>query len=520
MSGGSFFEFRERMAGKAAAKPKAAGEAMTVSELTGKIDRVLKAGFPASVIVRGEVSNCRPNAASGHCYFTLKDSAASIPCVMWRSDVERLRFQFGDGMELLATGKVGVFAQQGKYQLYVSTLHPLGQGALELAFQQLKAKLEAEGLFAAGRKKPLPAYPMRVALVTSRATAALQDMLKVLGRYPWLRLFLYHVPVQGEGSAEKIATAIAHLNARRARFPLDVILLARGGGSLEDLWEFNEEILARAIVGSSIPIVTGIGHEVDTSIADLVADHHAHTPTEAAQTIVREWNAVPDALDSAAMRLRRGVRGAMSDARQRLAGIERHEVFRRPMDRVNQIRQLLDDRQRAMLVAVGEKLRRQQRRLGELAGRLEKHRPELLFAQVSRRLEAIQQALAGRMRLRLRGLRDRLQRGVVQLGECHPKHRVKFERQRLSALAVRFSRVIGANLERREAKLDAMALHLQALGPENVLRRGYSITMMKKGGAVVRGVGELKVGDALVTRFADGIAESVVRDSAQLRLFE
>ena len=233
MSGAGFFDFQARMKGESA-KPSAAGEAITVTQLTARIGGAIKAGLPGSVLVKGEISNYKAHQASGHSYFTLKDAGASINCVMWRSDAARLKFQPSDGMELLATGSVAVYPQQGKYQLYVTALHPLGLGALELAFQQLKAKLEAEGLFDAERKKPLPAYPLRIALVTSQSTAALQDMLKVLRRYSWLRLFLYHVPVQGDGAAEKIAAAIDHLNACRKQLSVDVILLARGGGSSMD----------------------------------------------------------------------------------------------------------------------------------------------------------------------------------------------------------------------------------------------------------------------------------------------
>ena len=523
MSGAGFFDFQERMK-RGSAKPQAttgaAGEAITVSQLTAKIGGALKAGLPASMLVKGEISNYKAHQASGHSYFTLKDAGACINCVMWRSDAARLKFQPADGMELLATGGVAVYPQQGKYQLYVSALHPLGQGALELAFQQLKKKLEAEGLFAAERKKPLPAYPLRIALVTSRSTAALQDMLKVLRRYSWLRLLLYHVPVQGDGAAEKIAAAIDHLNAYRKQLAVDVILLARGGGSLEDLWEFNEEIVTRAIVASAIPVVTGIGHEVDTSIADLAADHHAHTPTEAAQTIVQRWKTAGDAIDVAAIRLRRGVRSLLADARQRLIGVQRHEMFRRPLDRVNQLRQLLDDRQRAMALGMGERLRVQQRRLNLQSERLEQQRPELLIGRWRQRLDGLEKALARRARSQVRAQRDRLQRVIVLLGECHPKHQIRLAQQRLIALETGLNRAVRTDLKRRELQMHGVEAQLRALGPENVLLRGYSLTTLKKTGVVVRQAGQLNAGDRLVTRLKDGTVESVVEDSRQLPLFE
>lgn len=481
MSGAGFFDFQERMARRTAkpaggTKPVDDVEALSVTQLTARIDRAIKAGFPKSVLVKGEVSNYKAHAASGHSYFTLKDAGASISCVMWRSDAVRLKFQPTDGMELLATGTVSVYPQQGKYQLYVSTLHPLGQGALELAFQQLKAKLEAEGLFNPDRKKPLPLYPMRIVLMTSTATAALQDMLKVLRRFPWLKLFVYHVPVQGDGSAGKIAAAIERLNRHASQLQgIDVILLGRGGGSLEDLWEFNEEIVTRAIVASKIPIVTGIGHEIDTSIADLAADYHAHTPTEAAQIIVQHWKNATDLLDVSTLRLRRAMRTMIASAQQQLTEVQRHEMFRRPLDRINQLRQLLDDRQRAMTLAIGRRLRIHQRQIAELSERLE---------------------------------------------ERHPKHRIRLIFQQLTTLEMGFKRAVVVDLKRRKLQLQSVEAQLRALGPENVLARGYSLTTFKKSGAVVRHASQVKAGDRMMTQFAEGSVESIVEDSKQLPLFE
>src|SRR5688500_738390 len=322
----NFFEFREKMTARVEpvratgapvpAPMKPGDAAMTVSQLTGYIDRAIRAGVPPHVLVKGEVSNWKLHRSSGNVYFTLKDSKACIDCVMYAGEASLLRFQPGDGMELLASGRVAVYQQRGKYQLYVNTLDPIGQGALELAFRQLCTKLDGEGLFASERKRPIPPFPQHVALVTSTGTAALQDMLKVLRRYPFLRLSIYHVPVQGAGAAESIATALKHLSRTHQRIGgVDVVLLARGGGSLEDLWAFNEECVARAVANCTIPVVTGIGHEVDTSVADLIADHHAHTPTEAAQVVTANWRGARDGVDVAGVRLRRAVRARLTEAR-------------------------------------------------------------------------------------------------------------------------------------------------------------------------------------------------------------
>jgi exodeoxyribonuclease VII large subunit len=498
-----FFQFRQQMQGPPRSAPGPAPQntgpkPMTVSEVTEKIRRLIVKGMPPPVLVQGEVSNFKPYKSSGHIYFTLKDDLACLPCVMFQSDAARLKFQIRDGLELLAGGNVGVYPAKGIYQLYVKTLRPLGQGALELAFRQMKAKLEAEGLFAAERKKPLPAYPRRIVLVTSPHGAALHDVLKVLRRFGWLRVMLYSVPVQGEGASEKLADAIAHLNRSIDGVGgADVILLARGGGSLEDLWCFNEEIVARAVAASRIPIVSGIGHEVDVSIADLVADYHAHTPTEAAQVITAQWRGADESTKNLSQRLGRSLRVVFDSGRQRLEMLARHETFRRPVDRVHLLRQLLDERERAMIVA-------QERVLGECRQRLSgaQLRLDQLFGQ------------------RLRGARDRLSRFQALLQECHPRLRFELARQRLDAARQRLERGGLQGLQVRLARLESTARQLDAVSPKSVLRRGYSITSRRKDRVPLRSASQLKPGDRLVTRFADGEVESTVDDSQQMSLFD
>jgi len=467
-----FFQTHSRLTAKRAVGAAGAiGEPVSVTQLTKLIDKAIKSGVPAEVLVRGEVSNFKPQrTGSGHLYFTLKDTAASIDCVMWNDAAARMKFKLADGLEVIAGGRVAVYADRGKYQLYVNALSPLGKGALELAFQQMRAKLEKEGLFSLDRKKPLPPYPLRIALVTSSNTAALQDMLKVLRRFPWLQLSLCHVPVQGDGAAEKIAAGLRDVNRR----DFDVILLARGGGSLEDLWAFNEEPVARAIAASTIPVVTGIGHEVDVSIADLVADHHAHTPTEAAQTITALWRNAKDLLSTSGVRLRRALRQTVQTARQRLTAAERHEVFRRPMDRINTLRQLLDDRQRAMSLAMSTVLRRHNGELSDVEARW-----------------------AAR----------------------HPRHLIALRKATVSAMESSLRRAIAEDGRRRAVRLEALASHLRAVGPQEVLRRGYTITTRKKDGLPLRAAADAKPGDAILTQFSDGTVESTVQDPRQPSLF-
>lgn len=525
MASGNFFDFQQKVARKRLVAPAPAAppsaEPLTVSQVTAKVDRVLKSGMPPVLWVKGELSNYKRNAFSGHHYFTLKDPAACLDCVMFRDEGDRLKFTPTDGLEMLATGRIGVYAQRGRYQLYVSALEPLGQGALELAFQQLRMKLEAEGLFEAGRKKPLPNYPSRIVIVTSSQTAALQDVLKVLRRFSWVRLFVYHVPVQGDAAGDKIAAALTHLNrTAHAAGGADLILLVRGGGSLEDLWCFNEERVARAIAASGIPVVTGIGHEVDTSIADLVADHWAHTPTEAAQVVTRLWRGAGEGVELSGERLRRAVRALVQDARRRLAAVERHETFRRPTDRVNGLRQLLDDRQKALALGMSGQLRALQWRMHALQSRLEQNGPSTLLSRLRARLDAADHRLTQGGARKLLRASARLATLAALLGGRHPRHRVRLQHERIEALAARLARAVASATLARSQRLDLLARHLQAVGPEQVLRRGYSITLRKSDGAVLRGAREVCPGDRLVTRFADGQVESVADDPARPRLFE
>ncbi len=487
-----FFETREQLiaqqragaaAGVSSAAAQSAGAAsgarkvMTVGELTRAIDKAIKAGVPAQVHVRGELSNVKRHAGSGHIYFTLKEAQACIDCVMFNDVARRLRFDPRDGLELIATGRIGIYEQRGRYQLYATALEPIGQGALELAYRQTMDKLAAEGLFNPERKRAIPRYPRRIVLVTSRQTAAVQDMLKVLRRYPFLRVSVFHVPVQGDGSAEKIVEALDCLSRAQqvGRAKFDVVLLGRGGGSFEDLWEFNEEIVSRAMVRCVIPVVTGIGHEVDVSIADLAADHHAHTPTEAARFITAEWATAGDAVDDLRTHLTREMRRAIERRRERLRLLERSDLLRRPRDRINRFRQQIDDAERM----IGHGLRE-----------------------------------------RLIELRERLAAHATVLERCHPRHRIAQKRQELIDAHRRLARATSVAIERRRAKVKSVAIHLRAVSPERILGRGYSITTHRKSGAIVRSRADVKPGDTLVTRLADGVVESVVQDERQGRLFE
>ena len=312
---------------------------LTVSELTDHVKNLVEAAFPYAWVV-GEISNCT-GARSGHIYFTLKDDEAQLRAVMWRSRASRLRFDVHDGLEVIAAGPIEVYKARGGYQIVVEELVPQGVGALELAFRQLQQKLAAEGLFDPARKRPLPRYPRRIALVTSPTGAAVHDMLQVLTRrWQATNVVIVPVPVQGDGAAPQIAAGLE----RAARLPeVDLIITGRGGGSLEDLWPFNEEVVARAIARSPIPVISAVGHEIDVSIADLVADRRALTPTEAAEIAVPNRVEVAGELRRLEQRLTASLRERAVRARLQLDAMASRRVFTNPLQRVHDLAARLDD---------------------------------------------------------------------------------------------------------------------------------------------------------------------------------
>ncbi len=271
---------------------KEAVKIYSVSQVNWLVKGILENNLPARLTVAGEITDWKLHS-SGHCYFSLKDEDAVLPCVMWKSDFSRVKFKPENGLAVLATGSIDVYVVGGKYQLYVENLAPAGVGALQLAFEQMFKRLQAQGLFAEEHKKPLPPYPRRIGIITSESGAALDDIrTSIWNRWPCVKLYLYPVPVQGEGAAEKIAAAIRDVNARNQQLKLDILIVGRGGGSLEDLWAFNEEVVARAIYDSKIPVISAVGHEIDTTIADLVADKRASTPTKAGVVAVPDMQEV------------------------------------------------------------------------------------------------------------------------------------------------------------------------------------------------------------------------------------
>ncbi len=321
---------------------------LSVSELTRQIKDCLEGNFPL-VAVRGEISNCA-FAGSGHVYLTLKDDDAQLRAVMWRMKASRLKFDLHDGLQVVAVGRIDVYPARGSYQLVIEELIPHGLGPLELAFRQLHDRLAAEGLFAPERKRPLPRFPRRIALVTSPASAAVRDMLQVITRrWRAAEIVVVPVPVQGDGAAELIAAAVQMLPGIPG---VDVAIVGRGGGSLEDLWAFNEEVLARAIVASPIPIISAVGHEIDVTIADLVADRRALTPSEAGEVVVPDEAEVLALLQQNALRLVALLRERAAAARSRLDALASRRVLTRPGERLLALAEHVDDLESRLLRAI------------------------------------------------------------------------------------------------------------------------------------------------------------------------
>lgn len=345
----------------------------SVSQVNGYLKELVD-GDPLlrGLLVRGEVSNykCYP---SGHHYFSLKDEQGSIRCVMFRGDAARLRFKPVNGLSVIAYGRVSVYPRDGQYQLYCTQLMEDGRGALDRAFEELKRKLEAQGLFDPSKKQPLPAYPGRIALVTSPAGAAVRDMTRILRqRWPLTEVLVVPVRVQGEGAAEEIAAAIHQVNNRD---DIDLIITGRGGGSREDLWAFNEEPVAWAIALSNIPVISAVGHEPDVTISDYVADLRASTPSNAAELAVPDQQQERQRLEGLALRLRQAMEVQLDRDRKELRRLEQSRVLRNPVAVVDDQRMRLDSVQRRLAMALERTLRRGRVELAGLAGRVDAMSP-------------------------------------------------------------------------------------------------------------------------------------------------
>ena len=441
----------------------------SVAALISAVNALLEQGF-SGVRVEGEVTNASISGR-GHVYFSLKDDSATLDCVMWSSRARRLKFELEDGLAALASGSLTIYPQRGRFQMVVEKIEPQGVGALQLAFEQLKKKLESEGLFAAERKQSLPALPNRIGIVTSATGAALQDMLKILRRSPNLEVIIAPAMVQGEGAAAEIAAAIKGLIESNR---VQLIIVARGGGSLEDLWAFNEEEVARAIATSPVPIISGVGHEVDFTIADFVADIRATTPTQAAEMVVSRLEEQERRVVDATTLLLRDIDRKLALARARLSGLEGSSGLARVPQRVRILRERL---QRAL--RLGPALRK-------------------VFAAAGARLDVATRGLHHLPTRLAAGGQGRL---LVSRGE-------------------QLAQLMGARIAQLRSRVTSGARALDHLGPTRVLDRGYSITRVEGSEKPLRDAARIQPGQALITRLARGEVRSLVRNTTISRSIE
>ena len=430
----------------------------TVTQVNSLVKDVLEENLPSWLTIKGEITDWKEHQ-SGHRYFSLKDEESVLPCAMWRGTLAKIKFKPANGLAVLVTGSIDLYVPQGRYKLIVDEMIPAGMGALQLAFEQMVRKLEAEGLFSEAHKKPIPKYPQRIGILTSESGAAVHDIAdSIHNRWPCTRLFLYSVPVQGPGAAQEIAAAIRDVNRRNEKLKLDVLIVGRGGGSLEDLWAFNEEVLARAIFDSRIPIISAVGHEVDTTVADLVADARASTPTKAGVVAVPDRQDVLSDLAHHQRRLAGSIRSRFSLCCEYLQTILASAVFRNPLLAVLNREQYLDDLTWSLGDAVRTMLidaRQQMQEYQDQVAKIEPHR------------------LLGRMMVELNELKGR---GLAAVTKA---------------------------LNRRELEITARENRLAALNPKSVLNRGYSITVNQQTGRVVRSADDVQLDDFLTTELAN-----------------
>jgi exodeoxyribonuclease VII large subunit len=444
----------------------------TVRDLVSTVRTAVEREY-TDIYVEGEISNFRP-AASGHLYFTLKDGDAQLRIVMFRTQARLLRFKPADGLQVIARGRVTIYEARGELQLSAEYLEPKGAGALQVAFEQLKTKLAEEGLFDAARKKPMPAMPQRIGIVTSPQGAAIHDMLNILKRrHESVHVYIYPAQVQGDFAAAEVASGVRYFNSPAAAKTLgaavDVIIVARGGGSAEDLFAFNNEGLARAIASSQIPVISAVGHETDFTIADFVADLRAPTPSAAAELVIESKHQLSERVASLHIRLGRAMRYRLLAARRHFADLASHATFARISDLLNRRQQKLD---------------------------------ELIYK------------LAGAHTQSLRTLRSRLEVANSRL-RAHDLRRVLASlRRERESIALRLSTVARQQLAHRRARLDNATARLTALSPLNILDRGYAL-VFDAAGNVIKDASLLSAGDTISARLSRGTFTATVKSTGK-----
>ncbi len=445
-------------------EPRARRRVMAVSDLVAQVRDLVENEY-GDVWVEGEISNFRP-APSGHVYFTLKDAGAQLPVVLFRRQAMLLRFRPEDGLHVLVRGRVSVYEQRGQMQLVAETMEPVGAGSLQLAFEQLKERLKAEGLFDAERKQPLPAFPRTVGIVTSPTGAVIRDFLNIVGRrHSGLDVLIYPVSVQGDQAPAEIEAALRDLNA--AEGLVDLIVIARGGGSLEDLAAFNSERVARAIASSRLPVVSAVGHETDFTIADFVADLRAPTPSAAAELVTEAQHKIAERVSEQSRRLERAARFQILQSRQRFSRLPVSRAETRVTAILHRLAQRVDDLTFRAETALRAKLRDTGSLAAELTAAVLRHDP-----------------------------RQRLAHAQGHLGDFR----------------ARIDRALERSLALSRSRLGALDGRLHSLSPLAVLDRGYALVLAADG-SVVRSAAQISQGERVTTRVAQGAFTSIVEET-------
>ncbi|MGC2112591.1 MAG: exodeoxyribonuclease VII large subunit [Candidatus Korobacteraceae bacterium] len=447
-----------------------------VHDLVASVRTQVERAF-ADVYVEGEISNYRP-AESGHIYFTLKDGAAQLRVVMWRTQARLLRFRPENGTQVIARGRVTVYDERGDLQFQAEYLEPKGAGALQIAFEQLKAKLAAEGLFDASRKKAIPVLPRRIGLVTSARGAAVQDILNILRRrHESVNVLIYPVQVQGETAASEVSAGVRYFNRTDA---VDVIIVARGGGSFEDLFAFNDEGLARVIAGSGVPVISAVGHETDFTICDFVADLRAPTPSAAAELVIRSKHDLSEKLTAFHKRLTQAINYKLLLANNALSGLAQHSVFARMGDTIARRQQRMDDLVFRLAQAQTRTVKNCSRQLDLLDANLRHHDPRVRLGLMRRQLDSHTAGLNSEM--------SRL---------------VQSRRTQLDQASVALVRVGETVLLRRRSRWERLHSSLEALSPKAILARGYALVFDAEG-RLVKEAAQLQAGEKVRTQLAEG----------------
>lgn len=459
---------------------------LTVSQLTNAIKHCLESTFPM-VWIQGEVSNAKLHT-SGHFYFSIKDATSQITAVMYRAEASQLATIPKDGTQILVRGEINVYPPKGNYQILVRELKPVGIGELLQKLEELKVKLLKKGYFKKERKRPLPKFPKTIGVVTSPTGAAIQDILHILTRrYSGFHLILNPVKVQGEGAAAEIAKAIEQFNRHDL---VDVIIVGRGGGSLEDLWAFNEEIVAEAIYQSRIPIIAAVGHETDHCIAEYVADVRAPTPSAAAEIVIAEKAHQLHLLDQTKQRLTQSLQHLIRHDKRRLEGILRHPLVNSPYGILGPWMQKLDDLRQEIDRSLLHKISNYQTNILTAKHRLQGLNPKTQLGHFKQRLEQYGKAMDSAILAKIVSWKKRLD----------PESRRR-----------RLDHITQLALERKQRSLSHMAAALQLINPKNLLAKGFAIPFAEKDDSVIKSVSDLKVGMSFRLLLSDGEAISTVK---------